>query len=143
MRKIVLWLASAIVVTIIILAIILNAPGMREGKAERERLSRTYREFTHDLIGRDYHSAYALGGPEFKSSDSEEDFARAEGKYESKFGKLISCTMDSLEIQGDGDSKKWEGEIIESRTYERGTVRVRYEFHRESGIWLVFGYQEY
>jgi hypothetical protein len=136
------WAYVAIAVVLVYVGIrIYTYPLVQLTNGKRKALESTFRQYSKDILARDYAAAYSLGDQAFRESSTMEGFIAEQQGLETKLGPLESST-ETVGIEAHGSPTEWTGLVREIRNYRNGRFHVLYEFRFEDGRWQLYGFKQ-
>jgi hypothetical protein len=142
MKKPTKYVIIAVVsIWLLALAVVLG-PKIVQVWRDTSAVETVFDNFTTDLLKREFDTAYGLGGPEFHSALSKDEFLHQQESLEGKFGHLLSVKRQGMHISESGDPVFWRAEFEADYRYEKSTRRFRFAFRKNAGKWVLFGYED-
>lgn len=137
--KIVLWTIGAGWLTaIVILVVPMLVTAHQEARAVRAAFS----EYGTLLVDQQFNQAYQYCGGDFRRAMSYDQFADLYQNLEQQHGNLETVTLQAFQVHGSGTPVYWRAVIDADFVYQKQTLRFEFVFHKETGRWLIFGFEQ-
>jgi len=135
------YLLSAIVVVWLV-AMIALSPRFLAVEREKKNVERAFADYSSAVVRHYFGDAYRLCSLEFREAMPYDAFVAQQGTVESKYGRIKSVKEIGYKVTSMGEPATWRGVITADFIFENGSARLVLEFHRENGVWLLFGYKQ-
>jgi hypothetical protein len=109
---------------------------------EKKNVEQAFTYYSSAVVRHDFENAYQLCSPEFREAMPYDMFVTQQGILESKYGRIKSVKGIGYKVTSTGEPATWRGVITADFIFEKGSARLVLEFHRENGVWLLFGYKQ-
>lgn len=118
------------------------SPQFLAAHRETKNVLLTFDHYSAALINQNFDEAYQYCGSDFHEAMPFERFVSIQQSLEGQLGHLRSTRRIAYELQGKGAPKYWKAVIDADMLYERKTLRFQFIFRKESGRWILYGYQQ-
>lgn len=109
---------------------------------ETRAAEKVLQEYTGSLVARQFDEAYELTGPDFRSQTARDDFLVQQLDLEKRFGRLESVKEQGWKVSSTGSPQFWAARFSVDFHYQNDSRRFEFALRKQSGKWMLYGYEE-
>ncbi|HWR14280.1 MAG TPA: hypothetical protein VN577_05605 [Terriglobales bacterium] len=142
MNKSVIRSAKTLLIAVGTLLCVVAILAVTKIRYERKEALHAFESYMHAVTIGDNHLAYSLAGSDFKAAVPFEDYLRIMESLTDHYGMLKSFEIEGYSVKTEGSLNNWSATYTTSVVFQKGSSIFTFEFHKDNGIWKLYGFKE-